>query len=140
MRLAVFRFVEYSQAAGAPEPQPRTREQPPARHDAGGREAADGPLEGEQVTILLYRVVDDVLPDFSNFDDSSVGQEDDLELVGFQTFGYLRRFLSTVLRLFGTYRTTLGSPRIHQWVFGIELTPSFFLPPYSLPRWGGAPP
>jgi hypothetical protein len=46
----------------------------------------------------------------------------------------------SVLRLFGTDRTTLDSPRIHQWVFGLELTPSYFLPPYSLPRWGGAPP
>ena len=46
---------------------------------------SDGPLEGEQVTVFLYKVLDEVLPDFSNFsrtDDSS------LEIVGFASYTF----------------------------------------------------
>jgi hypothetical protein len=54
----------------------------------GAKNAADGPMDGEQVTVLLYKVKDNVLPDFSNFNDASVGQDDDLDLVGFQGYTF----------------------------------------------------
>lgn len=53
-----------------------------------GKSSADGPIAGESVTIFLYKVSDDVLPDFSNFDDSSTGQGDDLEIVGFNNYSF----------------------------------------------------
>ena len=47
--------------------------------------AADGPLEGEQATIFLYRVLDEVLPDFSNF---SRTDDESLEIVGFASYTF----------------------------------------------------
>ncbi len=45
----------------------------------------------------------------------------------------------SVLRLFATARRSVGADRTMGWTFGLEVTPSFFLPPYDLPKWGGAP-
>ena len=47
-----------------------------------GRSAADGPLTGEQVTLLLYKVKDNVDANFDNFTGSD---DSDLEVVGFQS-------------------------------------------------------
>jgi hypothetical protein len=44
------------------------------------------------------------------------------------------------IRLFGTVRAALIGEPLTQWIFGIELTPSYLFPPYSLYRWGGGPP
>lgn len=58
---------------------------------SGGKSAADGPIEGEQVTMFLYKVKDEVLPDFSNFNDASTGtsgDDDHLEIVGFESFEF----------------------------------------------------
>lgn len=46
----------------------------------------DGPIAGEQVKLLLYKVSEQVLPDWSNFNLTSVGQGDDLELIAMDTF------------------------------------------------------
>ncbi len=45
-----------------------------------------GPLAGEQVSLMLFKVNPEVLPDWSNFDLTSIGQEDDLELISRDTF------------------------------------------------------
>jgi hypothetical protein len=45
-----------------------------------------GPLAGEQVSLMLFKVNPDVLPDWSNFDLTSIGQDDDLELISRDTF------------------------------------------------------
>ena len=59
---------------------------------AGGKSAADGPIIGETVTMLMYRVKDEVLPDYSNFNDASTGDagdpEDHLELIGFNSYEF----------------------------------------------------
>ena len=48
--------------------------------------------------------------------------------------------LASVARLFVTYRRSLrGEPDSHV-VVGVELSPTFFLPPYSLFSLGGGPP
>ena len=52
---------------------------------AAGKNSADGPIAGEQVTLLIYKVNDNVLPDWSNFNDAA---DDDLTLVGFQTYTF----------------------------------------------------
>jgi hypothetical protein len=52
---------------------------------AAGKNTADGPIAGEQVTVLLYKVKDNVLLDFSNFSPSG---NDDLDVVGFQTYEF----------------------------------------------------
>lgn len=48
-------------------------------------------------------------------------------------------FVSNV-RLFATARATIEADRPWQLTFGLELDPTFFLPPYSLGKWIGAPP
>lgn len=54
---------------------------------SGTKNAADGPIEGDQTTIFLYRVSDDVDASFDNFDTSL--ETEDLEVIGFAfyTFG-----------------------------------------------------
>lgn len=52
---------------------------------AAGKNSADGPIAGEQVTLLIYKVNDNVLPDWSNFNDAA---DDDLTLAGFQTYTF----------------------------------------------------
>ena len=53
-----------------------------------GKSQADGPIVGEDVTLYFYKVSDDVLPDFSNFDENSTGMGDDLELIGFNNYTF----------------------------------------------------
>lgn len=43
-------------------------------------------------------------------------------------------------RLFATARSTLAESAPWQFTFGVEFSPSFFLPPYSLGKWIGAHP
>lgn len=43
-------------------------------------------------------------------------------------------------RLFASARSTLAEGAPWQFTFGVELSPTFFLPPYSLGKWIGAPP
>lgn len=53
---------------------------------AVARDSIDGPLEGESVTINLYRVSELIFPDFSNF---SFNTYDDLELIAYQNYTFL---------------------------------------------------
>ncbi len=43
-------------------------------------------------------------------------------------------------RLFATTRSTLANDAPWQFTFGVEFSPSFFLPPYSLGKWIGSNP
>lgn len=43
-------------------------------------------------------------------------------------------------RLFATARSTLANDAPWQFTFGVEFSPSFFLPPYSLGKWIGSRP
>ncbi len=52
---------------------------------ADKNEAEDGPIGGEAVTIFLYKVNDDVAPDFSNFER---GDDSSLETVGFASYTF----------------------------------------------------
>lgn len=53
---------------------------------SASRNSMDGPLEGEQVMVMLFKVKNEVLPDWSNFDLTSIGQDDDLQLLSLDTF------------------------------------------------------
>lgn len=53
---------------------------------AAARDSIDGPLEGESVTINLYRVSESISSDFSNF---SFNTYDDLELIAYQNYIFL---------------------------------------------------
>ncbi len=44
---------------------------------SASRSSMDGSLEGEQVMVMLFKVKNEVLPDWSNFDLTSIGQDDD---------------------------------------------------------------
>jgi hypothetical protein len=44
------------------------------------------------------------------------------------------------VRLFATARSTLADGAPWQFTFGVELSPTFFLPPYSLGKWIGTSP
>jgi len=48
--------------------------------------AANNPFNNQTVTILVYKVSDAVNSDFSNFNVNSVGNNDDVEIVGFGAF------------------------------------------------------
>lgn len=48
--------------------------------------------------------------------------------------------LAESVRLFATARTTFADGAPWQLTFGVEFTPSFFLPPYGLGKWIGARP
>ena len=52
---------------------------------AAAKNESDGPLAGSEVTLLVYKVKDEIEPNFSNFDDSS---DESLELVGFGLFEF----------------------------------------------------
>jgi hypothetical protein len=55
---------------------------------SSARSSLEGPLDGEKVRILLFKVSPDVLPDWSNFDLTSIGQDDHLELIAIDTFEF----------------------------------------------------
>jgi len=55
---------------------------------SASRNITDGPLDGEQITIFLFKVKEEVLPDWSNFNLSSIGQDDDLEIVGLSSYTF----------------------------------------------------
>ena len=58
---------------------------------AGAKSMADGPIVGESVTMFMYKVKDDVPLDYEDFNTASSGSsdpEDDLELVGFNSFEF----------------------------------------------------
>lgn len=46
------------------------------------------PINGETARILFFKVKDTVLPDWSNFDPTSIGEDDDLILLGVDTFQF----------------------------------------------------
>lgn len=48
--------------------------------------------------------------------------------------------LADTFRLFATARSTLADGAPWQFTFGVEFSPTFFLPPYSLGKWIGARP
>jgi hypothetical protein len=47
---------------------------------------------------------------------------------------------ASVARLFVTYRHAFDLDESREVVVGVELSPTFFLPPYSWWRFGGGPP
>jgi hypothetical protein len=47
---------------------------------------------------------------------------------------------ASVARLFATYRQSIDGPRVSEVVIGVELSPTFFLPPVTWFRIGGGPP
>ncbi|TXB64868.1 T9SS type A sorting domain-containing protein [Phaeodactylibacter luteus] len=53
---------------------------------SGVKNASDGPIAGEQVTLILYRVADDVAPDFNNFDTDL--ESTSLEAIGFAIYTF----------------------------------------------------
>jgi hypothetical protein len=42
--------------------------------------------------------------------------------------------------LFATYRHSIDGPKVSELVIGVELSPTFFLPPVTWFRIGGGPP
>ncbi|MCI5080615.1 MAG: T9SS type A sorting domain-containing protein [Saprospiraceae bacterium] len=52
----------------------------------GGRNAADGTMDGAEATVFLYRVADDVAADFTGFDTNS--DSESLTVVGFQSYTF----------------------------------------------------
>ena len=52
---------------------------------ASAKNASDGPLEGNIVTFLIYRVKDEVEPNWSNFDDAT---DESLDIAGFGTYEF----------------------------------------------------
>lgn len=48
--------------------------------------------------------------------------------------------LASGLRIFATARAAMSEERPWQLTFGVELEPSFLLPPHSLKKWGGVTP
>jgi hypothetical protein len=47
---------------------------------------------------------------------------------------------ASVARLFATYRHSIDRPNVSELVIGVELSPTFFLPPVTWFRIGGGPP